>query len=162
MSKRIVAFAALVVTGQETDSDERAKHQSEENAFLSRARKATSDVFQFDTGWWLVSQLVEFSKSGEINDIRIHDHGFWGGIIGRGYDKGLYDNQYRTSKGDKDMLYFQASTSNFAYRVSVGQIKLADSCSITTYGCKLRLVRARIECLFGTIQPTGRFGNGSG
>lgn len=149
MSKRIVAFAALVVTGQETTKTERAEHQSEENAFFSRAKKATSNVFQFDTGWWLVSQLVEFSKSGEIDDIRIHDHGFWGGIIGRGYDQGWYDNQYRTSKGDKNNLYFQASTSNFAYRVSVDQIKLADSCSIITYGCNCSWFAEELSAYLG-------------
>jgi hypothetical protein len=123
MSKRIVAFAALV-----------SKNSSEQNAFLTRAKKVTSEVFQFSRGWDIVNWLAT-DAGKKIDDIRIHDHGFFGGIIGDGNNLGWYTDEYRTSHGDGDLLYYQASTANFAYRVSVNQIKLSKNYSIVTYGC---------------------------
>ena len=76
MSKRIVAFAALV-----------SKNSAEQNAFLNRAKKVTSEVAQFSRGWDIVSWLAN-DTGKEIDDIRIHDHGFYGGIIGDGDNLG--------------------------------------------------------------------------
>lgn len=140
MSKRVVAFAALV-----------SKSTSEENAFLNRSKKATSEVSQFSNGWDIINWLAT-DTGKEISDIRIHDHGFYGGIIGDGSDIGWYTDYYRTSRGSGDMLYFQASTDNFAYRVSIKQIKLADSCSIVTYGCNCSPFAAELS------QYLGRYG----
>lgn len=123
MSKRVIAFAAFVT-----------KNSSEQNAFLSRAKKATSEVFQFSSGWDIINTLIN-DNGGAINDIRIHDHGFYGGIIGDGNNTGMYTESYHLSQGDASDLYKQATAGNFAYRVSLKIINLADSCSIVTYGC---------------------------
>jgi hypothetical protein len=122
MSRRIVAFAALVT-----------KNNADQNAFLQRAQKATSEVFQFSSGWDLLNTLSA-DKGKAIDDLRIHDHGFYGGIIGDGNDVGFYTESYRVSKGKKNNLYVQASTEVFAYRVGSDEIKLAKDSSIITYG----------------------------
>ena len=47
----------------------------------------------------------------------------------------MYVENYYTSRGTSDSLYNQATAGSFAYRVSLGAINLAKSCSIVIYGC---------------------------
>lgn len=134
MSKRVIAFAARV-SCLSTDSAEKCKKKtSEQNAFLNRSRQATSDVYQFSMGWNIIDTLIA-DQGKAIDDIRIHDHGFYGGIIGDGYNLGMYTETYHNSEGESNILFQQSTAGNFAYRVSLGVINLAKSCSIVIYGC---------------------------
>ena len=153
MSKRTVAFAARVSCLQDDSDDKCKKRTSEENAFLHRSYIATKEVFQFSAGWEIINKLIDLGGEGgdDLDDIRIHDHGWVYGIIGDGYNVGMYTENFHNSRGIGDSLYQQATAGNFGYRVSKGQIKLAKKCSIVIYGCNCSVFAQELSRFLGSV-----------
>lgn len=146
MKKRIVAFAARVsCLPTDNERDCRLK-KSEENAFLNRSHKKTPEVYQYSNGWDIINILIN-NNEPEINEIVIHDHGFRGGIIGDGDGTGMYTEDYLIERS----FSTQATAGAFAYRVFGGLIKLANSCSIVTYGCNVSWFAKELSSRLGSV-----------
>jgi RHS repeat-associated protein len=136
---RTVALAALV-----------SKNPSEENAFLARAKKATKEVAQFSGGADLIGSLMEFSESGSIDEIIIHDHGFAGGIIGNAPNVGLYVMEYANSIKEYNFPGAE-TTENFAWKVKSGQINIGKNGSIVIFGCNCSNFAQELSSKLGGI-----------
>ena len=146
MKKRVVAFAAKVSCTSTDDLGHCKLKKSEENAFLNRSHKRTFEVYQYSNGWDIINVLINNSEP-EVNEIIIHDHGFFGGIIGDGDGTGMYTESYYNQRS----FLTQASAGAFAYRVSLGAIKLANSCSIVIFGCNVSIFAQELSQRLGEI-----------
>ena len=122
--KRVVALYAKV-------SDPNKPY--DQIAFETRSKKSTSEILSFANGSEFVLNLVAFSKFGYIDDLRVHDHGFSGGIIGDGDNIGMYTQGFYEASGKTN----SAATYMIAGEVRRENIKFSGNAAITIYGCNV-------------------------
>jgi hypothetical protein len=91
---------------------------------------------------------LEFSESGSIDRIIIHDHGFVGGIMGDGEEIGLYTMYYVRSK---KMNNGAETTETFADAVNSGKINIAQNGSIVIFGCNCSEIARELSRKLGAV-----------
>lgn len=136
MAKRIVALYAA---------------GADENAFSSRARKATQEVLPFSNGIEFLNSLRVFSRKGNIDDLRIHSHGFSGGIIARDFDGGVYTQEYKNSVSTAQSI----ATYDISGTVYRGEVKFSQNANIVLYGCNNSILALEL-CRYLGLFPRRR------
>jgi hypothetical protein len=96
-------------------------------AFRDRAEQGAgvANTRTFRSGQDIISTLKSLK---DITQLDVHSHGFSGGIIGNGWDTGLYNSSHTGGLGS-------ASLSDLANAIIKGEIDVAKGASLNLFGC---------------------------
>ncbi len=130
------------------------------NAFQQRARVSASsknDIRSFDNGQELIQGLEDLSATGDpINRVAIHSHGFSAGVIGVGYNNGLYigmeSHSARQFFPNSGLQSGHATSTDLAKAIAGDSpsIKIAQGGTIVFFGCNSMALASHLSAELGS------------